>query len=154
MEGTRQAAPRRSARSGRCADIRVPDGDHLHYHRQNRKAEPPAGAGRSARAPRHARTDHPAAAGLVGPVRFLGGLRRGLVGAAFPVVLAAPHVPRTPGGLGGVGRTGTASKLVTLVRVVAESTDAVERDRAMLEDIHRDVVRLMMRVSPLQAQTW
>jgi hypothetical protein len=24
----------------------------------------------------------------------------------------------------------------------------------MLEYIHRDVVRLMMRVSPLQAQTW
>jgi hypothetical protein len=24
----------------------------------------------------------------------------------------------------------------------------------MLEDIHRDVVRLMMQVSPLQAQTW
>jgi hypothetical protein len=52
-----------------------------------------------------------------------------LVGAAFPVVLAAPLAPRTPGGLGGVGRTGTASKLVTLVRVVADLTDAVERDR-------------------------
>ena len=45
------------------------------------------------------------------------------------MVLAAPLAPRTPGGLGGVGRTGTASKLVTLVRVVAELTDAVERDR-------------------------
>jgi hypothetical protein len=75
------------------------------------------------------------------------------VGAAFPVVLAAPRAPRTPGDWVALGELAPpASSLRSCASSRSQLT--LSSAIAMLEDIHRDVVRLMMRVSPLQAQTW
>src|SRR5262249_47073882 len=69
MEGACQTAPGRPARHSRPADISVLHGDLVHDRGRHRKTRSVASRSRKARRP--ARTDHPADAGLVGPVRFL-----------------------------------------------------------------------------------
>jgi hypothetical protein len=60
------------------------------------------------------------------------------------------RAPAPPASYAGKGRQRQGARSCASSRSQLTLSSAM----AMLEDIHRDVVRLMMRVSPLQAQTW